>query len=92
MIDGATILKRIGNLRTRVIDDETVIFNQDNGEIVVLNELGSRVFELTADEIRVDQIVERLLEEYRVDLETLESDVLSFAHELFTAGIIADSS
>ena len=64
------------------MDGETVMMSIENGEYYGLNEIGTRIWELTENEILIQDIINTLMEEYDVDEATCQSDVMEFVEEL----------
>jgi hypothetical protein len=65
-----------------VVDGEAVILELDRGEYYGLNDVGTRVWQLLEKEASVDGVVDKLLEEFEVDRETLAADVLELLQDL----------
>ena len=53
-----------------------------------LDDVGSRVWELVREPIRVSDIIDAIAGEYDVDAERCEADVLGFVRELAAKGLI----
>ena len=66
----------------RIIDGEAVLILSEVSEINVLNEVGSRVFELSDGTHTISNIVQIINAEYDVPSEQSEQDVLEFIHKL----------
>ena len=81
-------LRRASHVRFRMIDDEAVLFAQHSGEILVLDEVGARIFVAIGDESTPAAIVAALAEEYEVAEEKLREDVLVFLEELAEAELL----
>lgn len=61
---------------------EAVILHLEDGVYFGLNEVGSRVWSLLAEPVRVDQVCTVIEDEYEVDTETCRQDVLRLLGEL----------
>lgn len=70
------------------LDGEKVMMNLDKGEYFMMNEVGSRIWELITENTAVTTIVEILLTEYNVDKETCENTVIEFLGRLEDADLI----
>lgn len=70
------------------IDDEKVMMSIENGEYYGLEPVGSRIWEMIEEPVRVTGIIDLLLGQYDVDRETCERDVLAFLNELDVAEIV----
>lgn len=77
---------------------EEVLFQEVSGETVLLDlasesyfgldSLGTRIWFLLNADKNVGQVLDALLEEYEVDLGTLEADLEELLDELLAAGLI----
>lgn len=77
---------------------EDVLFQQLQGEVVLLNmasqryygldRVGARMWELLLESGNVDAVTDRLLETYDTDRLTLRSDLESLVGELVGAGLL----
>ncbi len=66
----------------RVIEGEVVILTPKNSTIHVLNEVGTRIWELIDEPIGVEELVSKIISEYEVDEETVKNDMLGFLSSL----------
>ena len=66
----------------RIIDGEAVIVLPQSGQVNVLNEVGSRIWELIDGTRSVGEITEAIVAEYDVTAEQAERDVNEFIQEL----------
>lgn len=64
------------------VDGETVMMSIEKGNYYGMNEIGSRIWQLAAEPINVRQLRQKLLEEFAVDQETCEADLLKFLGKL----------
>ena len=70
------------------LDGEKVMMNLDKGQYFMMNEVGSRIWEIIEAPIHVKGIVEKLREEYDVDEQTCTDKVLEFLKSLNAADLI----
>ena len=70
------------------VDGEKVMMNLDKGQYFMMNEVGSRIWEIIETPIHVKGIVEKLREEYDVDEQTCTDKVLEFLKSLNEADLI----
>ncbi|MBV8201034.1 MAG: PqqD family protein [Acidobacteria bacterium] len=75
-------------MRFRVIDAEGVVVRQSAGEVLVLNDLGTRILALADGVAPVARWIDALLVEFEVERPALEHDVLAFAAELVEQGLL----
>ena len=87
-IQAGSVLRRGADVRYRVIDDEGVVVRQGAGEVLVLNDLGTRILALADGATPVSGWIEVLLAEYEVERPQLERDVIAFAAELVEQGLL----
>lgn len=67
---------------------EAVILNLKSGMYYGLNEVGGRIWQLLQEPRTVAAIRDTLLEEYEVDRESCDRDLLAVLQELATAELI----
>ncbi|QIL20533.1 PqqD family protein [Thermomonas sp. HDW16] len=85
-------------LSSRVTVPDDVLFQELNGEAVILDlaseryfgldAVGTRFWELVSHDPGMQVAFEQLLREYDVDAAQLESDLLALARDLLDAGLI----
>ena len=71
------------------LDGEKVMMNLDKGEYFMMNEVGSRIWEIISEPINVKEIVNTLRNEYEVDEETCKDTVIEFLGRLDNADLIS---
>ncbi len=72
----------------RVVDDKMVVVLADSGQVNVLNEVGSRIWELMDGTRTLGEIATASTAEYEVTPETAQHDVDEFAGTLLQAEAI----
>ena len=87
-IQAGSVLRRGADVRYRVIEDEGVVIRQGAGEVLVLNDLGTRILALADGVTPVARWIDVLLSEYEVERPQLERDVLAFTIELVEQGLL----
>src|SRR5512136_1296251 len=70
------------------LDDEAVILSLKKGVYYSLNPCGNRIWSLIQKPIKVKTIRDNLLEEYDIDKETCEKDLLSLLSDLKNEGLV----
>ena len=75
-------IKRNPELVSTDVDGEKVMMSVDSGEYFGLDPVGGRIWELIENPIRIDDLVDILLEEFDVSKEQCEIDTLEFLNEL----------
>ena len=84
----ATRIKQIDRTATRVIDGKAVIVVIDRQELHTLNEVGTMVWELAAEERSVAEVVEQVVGEFEVEEAQALQDVTMFVQELHGTGAL----
>jgi Coenzyme PQQ synthesis protein D (PqqD) len=67
---------------TADVDGTAVMMSLLQGKYYGLDAVGTRIWELIEQPISARQLCDRLMEEFAVDAETCERDVLDFVREL----------
>jgi hypothetical protein len=88
-LNSSSKLKRNPDMVFSEMDGETVMMSIENSEYYGLDPVASRIWELLDQPATVEQLVEKLLEEYEVDHDTCLDDVLSFSQELMEKKILS---
>jgi hypothetical protein len=70
------------NILWREEGGNTVLFNEADGEPYLLNETGSRIWELCHEGIAVEEILRLLSEEFDGDPAAIETEALALLQEL----------
>ena len=84
-----TLVVRSDGFIEAEIDNEIVALNIEKGTCYGLNSVGSRIWTLLADPIRIKEICASLLTEYKVEPGACERQVLDLLEELRAEGLIA---
>jgi hypothetical protein len=88
MISLDSILYQNPNVVSRVVENEAVLIIPEQGEVKVLNEVGSRIWELVDGKRSIQDISSLICQEFDVDQGTAEHDTLKFISDIFDKGII----
>jgi hypothetical protein len=83
-----TVLRPSRDVRWRHVDGEAVVVRQRAAEVLVMNEVASRLLALADGRTPVAGWIDVLAREYDADRETVERDVLAFAAELAAEGML----
>lgn len=84
-----TLVVRNPDLVEAEIDEEVVTLNIETGNCYGLNSVGSRIWGLLAAPIRGADVCARLIEEFQVQPNTCESQVLELLEALRAEGLIS---
>lgn len=86
----SSVLRLRSDVRYRMIEGEALVLRQEAAEVLGLNPVGSRVFELIDGRRSVAELLATLEGEYDVDRAELEHDVLGFLGELLHDAVLED--
>ena len=86
-----TIINKNLEIDDTDLDGEKVMMNLDKGEYFMMNEVGSRIWEIISEPINVRRIIDTLRSEYEVDKETCKDTVVEFLGRLNNADLISIS-
>lgn len=86
-----TIINKNLEIDDTDLDGEKVMMNLERGEYFMMNEVGSRIWEIISKPINVKDIIETLRSEYEVDEETCKCTVIDFLTGLNHAKLISIS-
>ena len=81
-----------GNQVSTRLEDESVILSLQDGVYYGLNQCGARIWDLLQEPRAVGNIRDIILEEYEVDPQQCEEDLLRLLRELADKGLIEVSS
>ena len=84
-----TIINKNLEIEDTDLDGEKVMMNLERGEYFMMNEVGSRIWEIISKPINVKNIIETLRSEYEVDEETCKCTVIDFLTGLNHAKLIS---
>ena len=86
-----TIINKNLEIDDTDLDGEKVMMNLDKGEYFMMNEVGSRIWDIIEQPINVRQVIETLYNEYEVDEKTCMDTVIEFLGRLDNADLISIS-
>ena len=72
----------------RIVDGEAVILNLKNNELNILNPVATFIWEHLNGYTQLDEIVNKLSEEFNVDYKTAEKDCMDFISQVKDKGIV----
>ncbi|MGH3433805.1 MAG: PqqD family protein [Thermocrispum sp.] len=79
---------RSTEISTRTIGDETIVLSLSSSRYFSITGVGSRVFQLLAEERSIDQLVDTIVGEYDVDPARARTDVTDFVDRLRAADLL----
>ena len=87
-INQASTVKAAGNFISSDLDGEVVILHPKSGEYYGLNAVGREVWNLVQEPMTVAGIRDALVNEFEVELERCESDLIALLQELESNGLV----
>ena len=72
----------------REVSGEMVLLNLESGKYFGLDEVGARMYALLAEDGCLEAAYQTLLEEYEVDPERLQSDLIALVEDLAEHGLL----
>ncbi len=84
-------ITRKEDLLSGVLDDETIIMSIESGNYHVINQTGRRIWELLEQPKTIAEVCDILSEEYEVDPEACQEEVLHFVEGLESRQIVTVS-
>lgn len=82
MIDADTIVTRNKDVAWRIIEGEAILISAEDSMLHSLDEVGTRIWELADGSNTIKQIAQKIFDEYEIDLETAQDDVVEFVTNL----------
>ncbi|WP_116041808.1 PqqD family protein [Amycolatopsis palatopharyngis] len=79
---------RSADISARTIGGETIVLNLTTSRYFTITGVGTRVFELLAEDVTLDEIVETISGEYEVEPETARRDIELFLDRLRDAELL----
>lgn len=79
---------RSADISARTIGGETIVLNLANSRYFTITGVGTRLFELLAEDRGVDELVGTIAEEYDVDPAVARRDIDSFLDRLREAQLL----
>jgi hypothetical protein len=87
-IEPSTRILRDPDLIAAEMDGDLVMMSIERGEYFGIGGVGTLAWELLREPTTVDQICAAVCEEFDVDAATCREDLLAFANELLTLGLV----
>ncbi|RRS30827.1 MAG: coenzyme PQQ biosynthesis protein PqqD [Epsilonproteobacteria bacterium (ex Lamellibrachia satsuma)] len=70
------------------VDGEMVLLNMNNENYFGLDEMGTAIWQVMQENKTLQEVLEAILEQYEVEAEVLEKDLLIFVDRLVKSGLI----
>lgn len=88
MTDQLPKIELLSELIWREMDGNAVVVSPRDGKVRVLNEVGTFIWQLLAEEVPRAEIVVHLVETYEVSVLQAEQDLDKFINDLLARGIL----
>lgn len=88
VMDINTVVSHRKDIDTTDLNGDKVMMDLEKGRYFSLNSVGSRIWELIEEPVEVNKVVDSLLEEYEINREDCEKNVLEFLEQLDNSKII----
>ncbi|ANA79286.1 hypothetical protein PVOR_28904 [Paenibacillus vortex V453] len=82
------LLRRNEHVESEMIGSEWILLNMKEHVATKLNELGGYIWSIIPEYGLIDEIIEKIAEEYEIDRHTAEQDVNSFIEQLLGSGLL----
>jgi len=73
------------------VGEETVLLHLVNGTYYGLDAVGTRIWKLIKDGVATPDICQQIVDDYGIDLPTVETDVRTFLSDLTAQDILVDA-
>ena len=83
-----TVLSRSPTLVHSEVDGEILMMSIDTGRYYGLGEVGASIWLLLDEPVSVRVVCDRLMDEYRIDRQRCEQEVLAFSQDLASEGLV----
>ncbi|MBK8899941.1 MAG: lasso peptide biosynthesis PqqD family chaperone [Anaerolineaceae bacterium] len=77
---------------TSTVDNELVMMSLEKGTYYGLDAIGSRIWENIAEPITIGALCQKLIDQFEVDPDQCQADVLTFLNELHREDMIREIS
>ena len=74
----------------RVYDGEAMIVLPNKSEVKVLNDVGTRIWELIDGQTKLEDIIGKIVDEFEVEPERARVDALEFLNDLHEHGMVTN--
>jgi len=82
MITENAIVAAVKSIETAELEGEAVLLDINTGHYYGLSTVGAQIISMLKEPVRVSFIVEKLLQEYDVDVNQLRGDIIGFLLEM----------
>ena len=71
----------------KIVDGEAVVILANKGQVKVLNEVGTRIWELADGYRKISEIIKIVSDEFDANIDKIEQDTLDFIDQLVSKGM-----
>ena len=82
------VIKNNEKTAYRIINGEAVVVNLKDSTFHTLNPVATFIWEQADGQIKVEQIIKKICQEFEVDWDTAERDCLEFLGEMISKGLV----
>ena len=72
----------------QVVDDEMVLLDMESENYFGLDEVGTSIWQAMQEKETLQEVFDALLEQYDVEAEVLERDLIDFVNKLVESGLV----
>lgn len=83
-----TLLQRNPDMIAANLDGDLVMMNEKLGRYYGISGVGARAWELLETPASIDDLVSTICEEYEIDADTCQQDIIRFAQDLMKVDLI----
>ncbi len=77
------------NLDVTELDGEKVMIDFDSGKYFMIKGAGNDIWDMMKDDIKVEIIIDKLLQEYEVEKDVCQDSVITFINQMNDYGFIS---
>ena len=89
VIKDESIIIRKAGMDTTEMDGEKVMMDLDKGEYFMMNEVGSRIWDIIQEPVSCKEVIDTLLKEYNVEESECREKAISFIRRLGEADLVS---
>lgn len=76
------------NVIVKKIDDVTMVYNKDNGDMYEINDVGGEIFEYLQQGVAIAEIITRLEADYDASRDEIEEATQDFLIRMIELGVV----
>ena len=88
MITPDNLVRKSTKLLMSTVDNEAVILGVDSGKYFGLNEIGTKIWSIIDNPVRVSELIDSLVELYDEDINVISSHTIEFLSTLLEKSLI----